>query len=270
MKNLLMIAFFLHGLNVNAQELFVYTEPASNMAAKSIGIRFDNMLMKDEHKGPDGLSYKLVPEIMWGVSKKIMIHYRAFLNNMEGNFVATGSGLYVKYRFFSDDDVHSHFRLAAYGKASLFNTPFHEYAINVGMNNSGYETGIVATKLVNKFALSLSGAFVHATDNINNKYLFGNKLRNAANYTFSVGKLMLPKEYTSYKQVNMNLMLEFLGQTNLYNGFSYLDIAPSVQFIFNSKMSVNLGYRNPINTKLQRYAIKGALLRLEYNFFNVY
>ena len=62
-------------------------------------------------------------------------------------------------------------------------------------------------------------------------FINGNKNRHAANYTLLVGKLMLPKEYTSYKQTNMNLMLEVLGQVNLNTGYSFLDIAPSLQFI---------------------------------------
>jgi len=43
---------------------------------------------------------------------------------------------------------------------------------------------------------------------------------------------MLLREYTSYNQTNMNLMLELLGQVNMNTGYSFFDIAPSVQFIF--------------------------------------
>ena len=68
----------------------------------------------------------------------------------------------------------------------------------------------------------------------------------------------------------MNIMLELLGQSNLHNGFSWLDMAPSVQFIFNSRARLDIGYRFPLVSKLQRYAAQGAILRLEYNFFNVH
>jgi hypothetical protein len=111
---------------------------------------------------------------------------------------------------------------------------------------------------------------LHAQDNGSEKFLFGNKSRNAVNYTLSVGKLMLPKEYTSFKQTNLNLMLEILGQTNLNKGYSYLDIAPSVQFIFLSRIRFDAGYRYPLVTKLHRTSTKGFLLRLEYNIFNAY
>ena len=56
----------------HAQELFVFTEPASNMAAKSIGLRLNNYLMKDN--STNKVSYHLLPEVMWGVSKNIMVH----------------------------------------------------------------------------------------------------------------------------------------------------------------------------------------------------
>jgi hypothetical protein len=107
-------------------------------------------------------------------------------------------------------------------------------------------------------------------DNGKEKFLYGNKSRNAVNYTLSFGKLMLPKEYTSFNQTNVNLMLEMLGQTNLNKGYTYIDIAPSVQFIFLSKMRVDVGYRHPLVTKLHRTTTKGVLLRLEYNIFNAY
>ncbi len=81
---------------------------------------------------------------------------------------------------------------------------------------------------------------------------------------------MLPKEYTDYNQTNINLMVEMLGQYNLGFHKSYIDLAPSIQFIFLSKMRLDLGYRFPVVNNLTRTADRGFLLRLEYNFFNVY
>ena len=81
---------------------------------------------------------------------------------------------------------------------------------------------------------------------------------------------MLPKEYTSYEQTNLNLMLEFLGQTNLKTGESFLDIAPSLQLIFHSRIRVDIGYRYALVKDLQRTAPSGGLLRFEYNIFNAF
>ena len=271
MKQLFLIATFFFLNHLKAQELFLYTEPASNMAAKSIGVRIDNMLSKDEHK--DGTTYNFIPEVMVGVSKNIMLHATGYFGNADGNFKANGAGVYLKYRLYSIDDVHDHFRLAAFGKFAFNNSNVHQYAITIGRQNTGYEGGVVATKLINKVALSATASVAHAMDNSGQNLVFENeegKLRNAVNYSLSVGKLMLPKEYTSYKQVNMNLMLEVLGQTNLAKGYSYLDLAPAVQFIFNSRIRLDLGYRFAIVKKLARFEEQGGLMRFEYNFYNVF
>jgi len=246
----------------------VYTEPASNMAAKSAGFRLNNYFMKEIHS--DRISYHLIPEIMWGVSRKIMVHTEAFISNNDGRFIAEGGSIYAKYRFFSIDEVHSHFRMSAYGKYSFNNGDIHQPAIDFNGHNSGYEGGLVATKLINKLALSGSSSVLYATDNGAEKFLFGEKNRTAVNYTLSAGKLLLPKEYTSYKQTNVNIMLELLGQTTMGNGYTYLDVAPSVQFIVGSRMRFDVGYRTPLVRKLHRTAPTGCLLRIEYNIFNLY
>jgi len=253
-------------VKAEAQELFVFTEPASNMAAKSAGLRLNNYLMKEK----DRYNYHLLPELMFGISKKIMLHAEMFLSNRNNKFVAEGGSLYLKYRFFSVDDVHSHLRLAAFGRYSYNNSDIHQEAIDFYGHNSGYEGGLVATQLINKVAISAGVSYLHATDNGVEKFIYSNKERNAIYYTLSVGKLMLPKEYTSYDQVNVNLMCELLGQINTGNNKSYLDIAPSVQLIFKSRMRFDLGYRFPVVNDLSRTADRGFVAKLEYNFFNAF
>jgi len=253
---------------VFAQELFVFTEPASNMAAKSLGIRLNNYWMKE--KADNKTNYHLLPELMIGISKKVMLHGEIFLSNRNDKFVAEGGSLYLKYRFFSIDDVHSHFRLAALGRYSYNNSSIHQQAIDLFGHNSGYEAGLVATKLINKVAMSAGLSYLHATDNGVEKFIYSNKERNAVYYTLSLGKLMLPKEYTSYNQTNVNLMFEMIGQTNIGNNKTYLDLAPSLQFIFNSRMRFDLGYRFPVVNALSRTADRGAVIKFEYNIFNAF
>lgn len=262
---ILLISF----ITVNSQELYVYTEPASNMAAKSIGFRLNNTFMKID--GTSKYNYHLVPEVMFGISKNIMIHVDAFLSNRNSGLAAEGGSLYFKYRFYSEDEVHSHFRMAAYSRGSFNNSDIHQPAINLYGHNSGIETGLIATKLINKVAISAGAAHLYAANNAKgNKFVYGDKFRNAIGYNLSVGKLMLPKEYTDYKQTNVNMMMEVLGQTNLQSGKSYLDLAPSVQFIFLSQMRLDVGYSFPLINKLERTASRGALVRLEYNIFNAF
>ena len=217
------------------------------------------------------MDYHLGPEVMAGVSKKLMLHGEMFFSDRSNNFSFEGGAVYGKYRFYSMDDVHSHFRMAAFGRISLNNSIIDEPAIDLNGQNSGYETGIVATKLLNKFAFSASASFLHATDNGNgHKFYSGNGERNAMDYSISVGKLLLPKEYTDYKQTNLNAMVEFLGEVNSGSGLSYLDIAPSLQVIINSASRIDIGQRIKLMGKLQRSAPGGTFVRFEYNLFNLF
>jgi len=253
----------------HSQELFVYSEPASNMAAKSVGLRLNNSLMKENNSNK--YNYHFIPELMLAVSKSIMVHGEVFLSNRNNSLVAEGGALYLKYRFYSQDEVHSHFRMAAYTRASINNSDVHQSAIDLNGHNSGVETGLIATKLINKVALSAGIAHIYAADNSKgNKFVYGNSNRHAVGYNLSLGKLMLPKEYTSYNQTNMNLMLEMLGQSNLSTGNSFIDLAPSVQFIIRSRMRLDLGYRFAVVKDLTRTASNGALVRFEYNIFNAF
>ena len=266
MKQLLFIVILLISLSCKAQELFSATEPASNMAAGSIGFRLDNSIMNDVNSSRT--NYHLIPEILIGVSKKLMIQGNLFFSNRNKTFSAEGGSLYAKYRFLSRDAVQKHFRMAAFGRVSYNNSDIHQEEINMYGHNSGYEAGIVATQLLKKVALSSSLTFLNATDNgNNNKFPYGSN-NQAINYTFSVGKLMYPKEYKSYKQTNINLMVEFLSQVNTGSGKYYMDIAPSIQMIFNSQSRIDIGYRSELSSSLLRTAPNGFFIRLEHNLFN--
>jgi len=138
-------------------------------------------------------------------------------------------------------------------------------------HNTGLEAGVVATQLLHKMALSSAVSFIKATDNGNhNKFVYGSANSKAVNYTFSVGKLMLPKEYKDYRQTNLNLMVEFLNQVNIASGKYYVDIAPSAQMIFNSQSRIDIGYRKELSSTLLRTAPNGFFIRLEHNLFNAF
>ena len=108
-------------------------------------------------------------------------------------------------------------------------------------------------------------------DEYGEKYKFPTAESNSTmNYTLSVGKLMLPKVYKSVKQTNVNLMLELLGQRLNENRKSYLDIAPSIQFIINSQARVDIGYRQQVYSTMIRTAPNGMVLKFEYTFFNAF
>jgi hypothetical protein len=269
MKRVLTLLFCVFNFQLGfTQELFSFTEPASNMPSKSIGFRLTNTLMKEDASNQYNLH--LLPEIMVGINRHFMFHAEGFVSNRNKNITAEGAALYGKYRFFSKDDIHSHFRLAAFSQCAINTSDVHQDAIDLRGHNSGFNVGILATKLINKTAISTSIAYVNAMNNGKNATHQFNNDNKALDYTLSIGKLFLPKEYVDYNQTNMNGMLEMLCQTNLSTGKTFVDLAPSLQFIILSKMRVDLGYRFPLSKDLYRTATSGGMIRFEYNIFSAF
>ena len=270
MKNRLVFLYIamtaLLSKHVAAQELFVYTEPASNMPAHSIGIRASQSFMsRQADKSP---AYHFTPELMWGAGKNLMLHAEGFFSNREQRLTAEGIGFYGKYRFYTKDEVYRHFRLAAFGRVTYNNSPVGREEIELNGFNSGYQLGWIATQLLHKQALSSSLYFTQALDNAGGNKYPSIQPDKAINASISAGRLLLPKNYTGYGQTNVNIMAELLWQHLIGSGKSYLDIAPSVQFIFNSQLRVDLGYRKELYGNLTRVSANGCILRIEYLLFN--
>lgn len=253
---------------VSSQELFVVTDPASNVPANTLSVRLSQSLFKEEFVS--GYNYHLMPEVTYGLNKNLMFRASAFVSNRSSQLVTEGGSFYAKYRFYSSDDLNSHFRLAAYGRYSFNNSDIHQEQIEIMAHNSGFETGLVATKLIKKVAISSSVSFEKAFDNKPNYVFPDNFGDNATNYTLSFGKLVYPKKYTSFKQTNINLMIEFVGQTINENGKSYLDVVPAIQFIINSQARIDFAYRQELVSSMLRTAPNGFYFNLEYNFFNAF
>lgn len=267
MRHLLVLVFISIAFEGYAQELFVVTEPASNRPAGSLGVRVGQSLMKEQMK--DGYNYHLMPEVMWGINKSWTVQVGAFVSNRSNKLVTEGGTLYAKYRFFSTDDLHSHFRMAAFGRYSINNADIHMEELETMGHNTGVETGVVATQLIKKVAISASASYEKVFDNKPGYEFPASQSDNATNYTLSVGKLMYPRKYTNFKQTNINAMVEFLGQTLNENGKSYLDVVPSIQFIINSQARIDLAYKQELYSSMLRSAPNGFYLKLEYNFYNV-
>ncbi|GIZ10351.1 hypothetical protein [Flavobacterium sp. UMI-01] len=267
MKKLIVLVVLFVVVKLEAQELFVATEPASNMPTGSIGVRLSNAIYKRELNS--GSNYFLMSELMWGVNKDLMVHTSFFTSNRTDAFQFEGASIYAKYRFFSIDDVHSHFRVAGFGRYSINNAEIAQEQIETMRHNSGYELGLVATQLLGKVAISSSVSFEKAFNNGNRHNFPVMQSDNATNYTLSFGKLMYPKKYTNFKETNINLMLEFVGQTLNGNGKSYLDAVPSLQFIINSQARIDLSYKRQLLSSMDRLSPNGFSLNVEYTFFNV-
>lgn len=265
MKFLFGIVMLLTVQSVIGQELFVFAEPASNMPAHSISAKVSGRFPLAASRG--GLQ-RYSPELMFGLNKNLMIHATGFFSNFYQTAVQPEAvRLYGKYRFLSVDEVHMHFRLAAYGGASYSKNPFNYEDINLAGDNTGIEAGVIATQLVNRFALSLTAGYLQVgkTPELHIKTAD----RKALEYTLSAGYLIFPKEYTSFEQPNLNIYLEAIGMQGLERGGKMIDLAPSLQLILNSNLKINASYRFQLLGEMHRLAERGIFLSLERTFLGV-
>lgn len=281
-RYLLFAGLLLAGSRINAQELYVSSDPASNIAAHSLSIRLTNKFFRMEQERVTGIRF--APELMWGLNKKLMLRVTGYASNqMQPSIRPEGASVYAKYRFLSQDELHSHFRMAAYVKGAVIDNPYVPAAINghspavyknedidlEGMT-SGVAGGVIATQLIHKLALSGTVGYNRFLNNTRNN-LPDELSRNAVNYSLSAGYLLLPFKYKSYDQTNVNLYVEFLGKANTdrIGRGHYLDIAPAIQFIFNSTTRLDLSYRTQLAGDMQRNIFNTFLVRVEHNIFNL-
>ncbi len=145
--------------------------------------------------------------------------------------------------------------------------------INLMGDHSGVEIGLIATQLWNKIAISGTGSYAEVLDKERwDKVHQGHYAFKAFKYTFSAGYLLFPLEYTDYKQTNVNLYAELLGSRNVDFDLEkyYLDLAPAIQFIFNSTSKLNLGYKFQLSSDIYRLSKKGFMLSFEHTFLNAF
>lgn len=272
---ILFIAIILGFANkVPAQELFIISEPASNLPAKTISVRLTNKFMQGSRHHFSAVDkniwmHRVVPEFAIGVNKRWNLRISAFLANYyQTSMKLEGINATAKYRFFSRDDLHRHFRMAAFARLSVIEHDIYFREINLEGDNSGINCGLIATQLLHKLALSANFGHVYTLDHIGyDRPEF--VAQNSLNYTLSAGYLLFPFKYKNYMQPNLNVYLEFNGRNGLSEYESHIyDIFPAVQIILKSYMRVDLGYRYQISSNVQRNAYSGFLARFEYNIFN--
>jgi hypothetical protein len=270
MKKVFLLFFILATVKLRAQELYVFSEPASNMPAHSISVKLtDHFVTSDMIYSR--FTHRIMPQIMFGVSKKLMLHAGGSISNMHTpDLRFESASFYAKYRFLSNDDVHKHFRMAVFADASVTRAPFHYEEISLMGDKSGVEAGIIATQLWNKFALSATVSHTQVLDSSRfNKVIYvPDRLYQSINYSLSGGLLVFPKEYTDYKQTNLNLYAELLGERSLDAKKYCLDLAPAVQLIFNSNFKVNIGYRVQLAGNMTRMSRNSWQISLERTFLN--
>ncbi len=268
MKKFFLYILCLSVLKANGQELFVFTEPASNMPARSLSGKITDRFVTNDNIY-SRFSHRLMPQVMFGFTKKWMVHLSATFSNMHTNdFKYESVNLYVKYRFLSNDEIHKHFRMAGFAEASSTNAPFHYDEITLMGDKSGIRVGIIATQLSNKLALSGILSHTQVLDKSrNNKVIYvPRRLYQSLNYSLSAGYLLFPREYTNYKQTNLNLYTEILGEQALDAKKHYIDLAPAIQLIFNSNTKLNIGYRFQLSGNMTRMSDQSWQISLERTF----
>jgi hypothetical protein len=265
MRVYLMLILVVSGIRLSAQELFVFSEPASNMPANSISAKVGFRSPVSQYN--NYFKQRYMPEIMFGINKNLMIHASSTFSDFYSHLVRWESvKLYAKYRFFSSDDVHRHFRLAAFADGSYTRNPFLYGEINLDGDNSGIQGGLIATQLVNKLAVSTTVSLVKVIAKKGSHMEHETHSREALQYSLSAGYLLFPFQYKDFKQTNVNLYVEMLGMKGLKKNHYMLDLAPAIQFIFNSNLKINAGYRVQVTGNMLRVGEKNWVLGVERTF----
>ena len=270
MKKYLLPILLLYSVGSSSQELFPFTDPASNIPARSIAAKISTMYGKGLHGNNTGQRYS--PEIQFGLSKKWMLRSGVTFSDMYESYMYFESvRLYGKYRFLSNDEVHKHFRMAAFATAAYSRNHLQFNELNLLGDHSGVQLGIIATQLWNKLAVSASLSEIEMLDkkrwdkDFPQEYTYS-----ALNYSLSAGYLVLPVHYKDYKQTNLNLYAELLGGRNLdwdYEKY-FLDLATSIQFIFSSTSKLNVGHRFQLKSDIVRNMKNSWMINYEYLFLN--
>jgi len=266
MKKIFILVLLASAWSAGAQELYVFTEPASNMPARTLTPRIK---WTGGARPGAPVFQRYTPEVMLGISPEWMVHLATTFSNMHTPELRwEGIYSYAKFRFLSLDALHRHFRMAAFAEAGYSRNPLYYDEISVRGDNSGIDAGLIATGLLHKLAVSGTASYLK---------LFDGKLlheghpvaKKAMNYALSAGYLVLPYEYKSYEQLNLNLYAELLAQKIIGMDRYFIDLAPSIQFIFNSNSKLNLGYRFQLDGNALRSAQRSYLVSFEHTFFNV-
>ncbi len=291
------ISFTLIGMlfalsSVFSQELFPVHEPASNIPKGVFGIRGVSESFKEIALARNQFAAKIMYGITanWEVEAQTdfsnhhastlpvnlvshshfgnRVYY--FTNNktygIEYPYTFGGIYLYSKYRIFSMDRAEGHLRAALFAEYSTTRVAHDEAEPDLQGDTGGEGGGFVVTWLLHKMAVSLTTGFILPNDyketrddyRYNPPY-FKTDLSygRAAHFDLSFGYLLVPKQYDSYSNLNINLYAEFEGKayeaakiiqndsvvnpisSALLKGF-YVDFFPGIQFIFNSNTRIDL------------------------------
>lgn len=252
-----------------AQELYVFSEPASNMPARSVSFKLTGRY--PDSKLNNYFKQRYIPEVMFGLSKAWMLHISTSFSDYYSEKVRPESvKTYLKWRFLSNDQVHRHFRMAAFFEISASRNDYLYDEFTLDGDLDGMQTGIIATQLINRLAVSGTVGFMQGFGATPSHHGSSSEHLSMMNYTASAGYLLFPKDYTDYKQTNLNLYLEFLSSTGFGHYHYYIDMAPALQLIFNSTTKVNLGARFQLTGNMIRVGENTYQVSIEHTILNAF
>lgn len=271
MKKTIAILSLLCSMQAMGQELYVYTDPASNIPGKSMAAKL-SANYNTAQLPYDRFMQRYLLEAQAGISKKMMVKAgTGFANVHTDNFRWESVYLYGKYRFLSKDESHKHFRMAVFAEGAYTRSEFHFDEVGLTGDKSGVQAGVIATQLWNRFALSGTVSHtqvLHGSRNSKDILYIPSRIYQVMGYSLSGGYLLFPLDYTDYKQTNLNLYGEILAQHGLDRRAYYVDFAPAVQLIFNSNTKLNLGYRFQVSGDMERMARNSFMVSVERTFLN--
>ena len=263
MRIFFILFLLIHTYILSAQELYINSEPASLIPKGTKVVRLTNsniFLDGSNIMGSIGNAFIVTPSLSYGISKKIMLSgsiqfaNKPYEQDMTPNFGLNGFKIYSKQRILSTDKQKYHTRLSSFIKYSYHEDKFMKDNIDIDLQDTGFELGLIGTQLINKLAISITTAITRIS-NIDEKLTQGSTVKwqttnlNTFKNSISAGYLLFPRKYNSHKQTNFNLYVEYLTNTILNEDFPVRydkfrsTFAPGIQFIIMSRSRLDFSYK---------------------------
>ena len=263
MRIFFILFLLIHTYILSAQELYINSEPASLIPKGTKVVRLTNsniFLDGSNIMGSIGNAFIVTPSLSYGISKKIMLSgsiqfaNKPYEQDMTPNFGLNGFKIYSNQRILSTDKQKYHTRLSSFIKYSYHEDKFMKDNIDIDLQDTGFELGLIGTQLINKLAISITTAITRIS-NIDEKLTQGSTVKwqttnlNTFKNSISAGYLLFPRKYNSYKQTNFNLYVEYLTNTILNEDFPVRydkfrsTFAPGIQFIIMSRSRLDFSYK---------------------------
>ncbi len=263
MRIFFILFLLIHTYIISAQELYINSEPASLIPKGTKVVRLTNsniFLDGSNIMGSISNAFIVTPSLSYGLSKKIMVSgsfqfaNKPYEQDMMPNFGFNGFKLYSKQRILTSDKDKYHTRLSSFIKYSYHENKFMKDILDLELQDTGFELGLIGTQLIKKLAISITSGFTRIS-NIDEKFTQGTTVKwqktnvNTFKNSISAGYLLFPRKYKSYRQTNFNIYLEYITNTIItkdfpsrYNKFSST-LAPGIQFILLSRSRLDFSYK---------------------------